>query len=135
MDLDTRFTTYSSYLGNLLGTPRAFFVALLFVISWVTLGPLFSFSDTWQLVVNSTTNIMEFLILFLIQNTQNRDNAAIQIKLDELIRTHKAAHKALLDIESLTEEQLDKIREQYTELAKLARKELGDGKLPNPEQE
>jgi len=132
MNLDKRFTTYSDYLSDVVGSPRTFFLAVALVSGWLAIGPFFGFSDTWQLVINSFTNTMEFLMLFLIQNTQNRDNSAMQIKVDELIRANKAAHNALLDIESLTETQLIKIREQYTELAKLARRELGEGRLPSP---
>lgn len=135
MNLDKKFARYSSFLSSKLGTPRAFFIAMFFVISWVSLGPLFNFSDTWQLVINSVTNIGEFLMLFLIQNTQNRDAAALQIKLDELIRSNRSAHNALLDIESLTETQLEIIRQQYIDLARLARKKLGNGQLPDPDEE
>lgn len=133
MNLDTRFTRYATFLADILGTPRAFFVAILAILLWLCVGPFVGFSDTWQLVINSVMNTLEFLMLFLIQNTQNRDGAAIQIKLDELIRTHKSAHNALLDIEGLTEEQLNIIRDQYTELARQARKELGENRLPKPE--
>jgi low affinity Fe/Cu permease len=88
---------------------------------WIVSGPLFGYSDTWQLVINTGTTIITFLMVFLIQNTQNRDTAAMQIKLDELIRVSRAAHNALLDLEELDEEQLDRIRRTYGRLAEKAR--------------
>ena len=94
---------------------------------WVVTGPLFGFSDTWQLVINTGTTIITFLMVFLIQNTQNRDTEAIQIKLDELIRATKGAHNALLDLEELEEEALDAFRQKYRALANQAREELGRG--------
>ena len=87
-------------------------------------GPLFDFSDTWQLIINTGTTIVTFLMVFLIQNTQNRDAEAIHVKLDELIRANKTAHNALLDLEDLEEEELDRIREDYEKLAAEARGEL-----------
>ena len=94
---------------------------------WIITGPLFRFSDTWQLVINTGTTIITFLMVFLIQNTQNRDTAAIQIKLDELIRVTKGAHNALLDLEELEEEALDSFRQKYQALASLARMDLDRG--------
>jgi low affinity Fe/Cu permease len=94
------------------------------LLLWAAAGPVFGFSDTWQLVINTGTTIVTFLMVFLIQNTQNRDSEAIQVKLDELIRANKAAHNALLDIEDLEEAELDKIRSDYEELAARARNEL-----------
>jgi low affinity Fe/Cu permease len=90
-------------------------------------GPLFSFSDTWQLVINTSTTIITFLMVFLIQNTQNRDTEAIQVKLDELIRATQGAHNALLDLEELEEETLETFRTKYQTLAKVAREELSQG--------
>ena len=90
-------------------------------------GPLFGFSDTWQLVINTGTTIITFLMVFLIQNSQNRDTKAIQIKLDELIRTTQGAHNALLDLEELNEESLDAFRTKYEALAAAARKGLLTG--------
>jgi low affinity Fe/Cu permease len=91
---------------------------------WVVTGPLFGFSDTWQLVINTGTTIITFLMVFLIQNTQNRDTEAIQIKLDELIRATQGAHNALLDLEELEEENLDAFKVKYQALAAAARSEL-----------
>jgi len=94
---------------------------------WIVTGPIFSFSDTWQLVINTGTTIITFLMVFLIQNTQNRDTEAIQIKLDELIRATNGAHNALLDLEELEDEALDAFRRKYQVLAASAREQLGLG--------
>lgn len=110
-----------------MGHPAAFAVAILIVVGWAALGPIFHFSDSWQLVINTGTTIVTFLMVFLIQNTQNRDSDAIQVKLDELIRTSKA-HNVLLDLEELSQEDLDRVKKRYEELAEKARKELKTGK-------
>jgi low affinity Fe/Cu permease len=94
------------------------------VLAWIVTGPIFAFSDTWQLVINTGTTIITFLMVFLIQNTQNRDSEALQVKLDELIRAHDGAHNALLDLEELEDKELDRIRLNYSGLAKKAREEL-----------
>jgi low affinity Fe/Cu permease len=94
------------------------------VLAWIITGPIFAFSDTWQLVINTGTTIITFLMVFLIQNTQNRDSEALQVKLDELIRAHDGAHNALLDLEELEDKELDRIRLNYSALAKKAREEL-----------
>lgn len=109
------------------GRPSTFFLALLVIAVWVVTGPIFGFSDTWQLVINTGTTIVTFLMVFLIQNSQNRDTEAIQIKLDELIRATKGAHNALLDLEELNEESLDVFRRKYEALAADARKALSEG--------
>jgi low affinity Fe/Cu permease len=110
-----------------MGRPVAFGLALSAVVVWLVTGPLFGFSDTWQLVINTGTTIVTFLMVFLIQHTQNRDAEAIQIKLDELLRVSEGAHNALLDLEELEERDLDVIRAQYTRLAEHARHELERG--------
>jgi low affinity Fe/Cu permease len=97
------------------------------IAAWVVTGPVFGFSDTWQLVINTSTTIVTFLMVFLIQNTQNRDTQAIQVKLDELIRATQGAHNALLDLEELEEETLDAFRLRYQSLAHAARTELEGG--------
>ena len=97
------------------------------IVVWATTGPLFGFSDTWQLVINTGTTIITFLMVFLIQNTQNRDSEAMQIKLDELIRAIDGAHNALLDLEELTQQDLDRIRDRYEALAARAREKLRQG--------
>jgi low affinity Fe/Cu permease len=94
-------------------TPLSFLGAVLVIVGWLMSGPLFGFSDTWQLVINTGTTIVTFLMVFLIQNTQNRDSVAMQLKLDELIRAVQGAHDALLDVEELTEHDLERIRAHY----------------------
>jgi len=93
------FTRFANHASQATGHPSAFVIAAVVVAVWAITGPLFKFSDTWQLVINTGTTIITFLMVFLIQNTQNRDSAAIHLKLDELIRSHKQAHNSLLDLE------------------------------------
>ena len=112
-----------------MGHPLAFVLAVLIILGWGLTGPAFGFSDTWQLVINTATTIVTFLMVFLIQNTQNRESVAIQLKLDELIRTQPGAHNALLDLEELTEDDLDRLRAVYEELAQQAREQLRRGVL------
>ena len=101
--------------------------AVLVVLIWAATGPIFGFSDTWQLVINTGTTIVTFLMVFLIQNTQNRDSVAVQVKLDELIRSDGDAHNALMDLEELTEEELTVIQDKYEKLARDARARLQRG--------
>ena len=110
------------------GKPAAFIIAAAVIVIWAATGPLFHYSDTWQLVINTGTTIVTFLMVFLIQNTQNRDTQALQVKLDEVIRALDGAHNALLNLEDLTDEELDSIRQDYTALAAKARKDLARGK-------
>ena len=124
-----RFGSLARGISTLVGRPAAFAVALLAVLLWGASGPLFHFSDTWQLVINTSTTIITFLMVFVIQNTQNRDTAAIQIKLDELIRATQGAHNAILDLEQLDEEQLASYLKRYEGLAAAARERLLSGKL------
>jgi low affinity Fe/Cu permease len=109
------------------GRPSTFALALAVILVWIITGPLFGFSDTWQLVINTGTTIITFLMVFLIQNTQNRDTQAIQLKLDELIRATQGAHNALLDLEELDERTLDAFRRRYEALASEARLRQGQG--------
>src|SRR4029077_14406956 len=106
----------------------AFGLACLVLVVWAVSGPLFHFSDTWQLVINTGTTIVTFLMVFLIQHTQNRDSEAVQLKLDELLRATRGAHTALLDIEELSDAELDEIKRCYAELARRAVKDLREGK-------
>ena len=122
----TRFAKWTAYAA---GRPATFALAFGVILVWAVTGPLFGFSDTWQLVINTGTTIITFLMVFLIQNTQNRDTEALQIKLDELIRVTEGAHIALLDLEELDEKQLDRIRDRYEELAKKARESLKRGEV------
>ncbi len=103
-------------VSNLMGQPRAFVFSLAIILTWALTGPLFGFSDTWQLVINTGTTIVTFLMVFLIQNTQNRDARAMQLKLDELLSATKGARSALVDLEELTDEQLDELQDQFRKL-------------------
>lgn len=116
------FTRFAKWTACQTGKPITFISAVLIVLIWGITGPLFQFSDTWQLVINTGTTIVTFLMVFLIQNTQNRDTEALQIKLDELIRAVKGARKEMLDLEELDEKDLDKIRDEFLEIAKKSRK-------------
>ena len=115
------FSAFAKAASRFSGRPRTFVLALSVVLVWGMTGPIFGFSDTWQLVINTGTTIVTFLMVFLIQNTQNRDTEAMQIKLDELIRATQGAHNALLDLEELEEEELDAFRRKYEALAASAR--------------
>ena len=121
------FTRFAKWTARVTGRPATFGIAVAVIVVWAVTGPLFGFSDTWQLVINTGTTIVTLLMVFLIQNTQNRDSEAIQVKLDELIRCMEGAHVALLDLEELEEEQLDRIRGRYEKLAELAREKLERG--------
>ncbi len=122
------FSTFAKKASNYAGKPATFMVAVSIIIVWALCGPLFGFNDTWQLVINTSTTIVTFLMVFLIQNTQNRDSEAIQIKLDELIRATKGAHTALLDLEELDDKHLARIKQCYEEIATQSRAELKKGK-------
>ena len=122
------FTRIAKWASHASGRPLTFVFAVTIILVWLVTGPLFNFSDTWQLVINTGTTIITFLMVFLIQNTQNRDQEALQIKLDELLRAVEGAHNALIDLEDLDEEQLDEIRENYVKLAKQARAAMKRGK-------
>jgi len=124
-----RFSDFARRLAMWTGRPCAFLAASTAVVLWAASGPLFGFSDTWQLVINTSTTIITFLMVFLIQNTQNRDTEAMQIKLDELIRATQGAHNALLNLEHLEDEELDRYRRHYAALARVARKKLRAGEL------
>jgi low affinity Fe/Cu permease len=121
------FTRYSKKAAQFTGRPVAFGIAAGFIVTWLLSGPILGFSETWQLIVNTATTIITFLMVFLIQNTQNRDTAAIQIKLDELIRVTKG-HNALMDLEELDEKELERFRRKYEKLAADARKKMDDGR-------
>ncbi|MGO8881456.1 MAG: low affinity iron permease family protein [Desulfomonilaceae bacterium] len=125
----SRFTRFAKWTARATGHPSAFVGAFLVIVTWVITGPIFGFSDTWQLVINTGTTIVTFLMVFLIQNTQNRDSEAIHIKLDELIRVMEDAHNGLLNLEELDEKELDLIRINYVKLAEEARKALHKGKV------
>lgn len=123
------FARFSKWTARATGRPATFTGAIIVILVWALAGPLFGFSDTWQLVINTGTTIVTFLMVFLIQNTQNRDSEAIQVKLDELIRAVAGAHNALLDLEELEERDLDRIRASYERLAERARAGLREGRM------
>ena len=117
------FPSFARSMANASGKPATFVIAVLVIIVWAVTGPIFGYSDTWQLVINTGTTIMTFLMVFIIQNTQNRDTQALQLKLDELIRVTKGAHNLMLDLEQLDDEHLERLRQVYEKLANQARGE------------
>jgi low affinity Fe/Cu permease len=127
------FGRFATGTARAMGHPLAFLLAMLIIVGWAITGPFFRFSDTWQLVINTSTTIVTFLMVFLIQNTQNRDSAAVQLKLDELIRAKQGAHNSLLDLEELEEGDLERLRVVYEELARRAREHGASGLLESLE--
>lgn len=127
------FTRFAKKISQVTGRPVTFVLATGAIVLWLVSGPVFGFSESWQLVVNTGTTIITFLMVFIVQNTQNRDTAAMQVKLDELIRVTKHAHKALLDIEELDQDELDRFHEKYEKLASRGRKHLQEGQIPDPD--
>jgi low affinity Fe/Cu permease len=123
------FGRFAQGAARAMGHPLAFVLAVLIILGWAVTGPFFGFSDTWQLVINTSTTIVTFLMVFLIQNTQNRESAAVQLKLDELIRAQQGAHNALLDLEELGEADLNHLRASYEALALRARADRQQGLL------
>ena len=121
------FTWFAHSIARWSGKPATFLIALALIVFWAVTGPLFGFSDTWQLVVNTATTIVTFLMVFLIQNTQTRDGTAVQLKLDELIRAIEGAHNGLLDLEELSDEDLARLRAHFEALARVSREDLQRG--------
>jgi low affinity Fe/Cu permease len=121
------YSGFAKSASRFCGKPRTFILALAVIAVWIVTGPIFHYSDTWQLVINTGTTIITFLMVFLIQNTQNRDTEAIQVKLDELIRATQGAHNALMDLEELEEDSLGAFRQRYEALAAKARGQLDRG--------
>ena len=118
------FLKFSKTVSRIAGTPYTFSIALAVIVVWAVTGPVFGFSDTWQLIINTSTTIITFLMVFLIQNTQNRDAEALQLKLDELIRAVKGADDSLMDVEEMKEDELAQIHRRYTDIADRASEEL-----------
>ena len=110
------FRRFAHAAAHQVGTPKAFFLALAIIVTWAVTGPLFHFSDTWQLVINTGTTIVTFLMVFLIQNTQNRDSMTLQLKLDELIRAVKSARNELVRIEDMSDQELEALHQQFLDL-------------------
>jgi low affinity Fe/Cu permease len=123
----SRFSRIAKWTSRMAGRPTTFAIAVAVIVAWAATGPLFGFNDAWQLVINTSTTILTFLMVFLIQSTQNREAEAVQVKLDELLRATQGAHNALLDLEELEIDDLDRIRADYTKLAKRAREDLRKG--------
>lgn len=117
------FTRFAKWAAHWTGQPIAFLLAADVILVWILSGPIFGFSDTWQLVINTGTTVITFLMVFLIQNTQNRDTKALQLKLDELIFVMAKANNSLLDLEEMDEKELDKVRDRYEGMAAQARKD------------
>ncbi len=111
--MQEQFRKFSQKTSDVVGSPWAFIVAVVIILVWAVTGPIFSFSDTWQLIINTGTTIVTFLMVFLIQNTQNRDAKAIHLKLDELIRAVEHARNNLVDLEDLSDEELEKLQDQF----------------------
>ena len=123
-----KFGMVARHVAAASGQPATFLVAFGIIILWAVTGPIFKFNDTWQLVINTSTTIVTFLMVFLIQNTQNRDAEAVQIKLDEIIRAIGDAENGLMSLEDKSQEELDEIKQQYMELAKIADAEIKERK-------
>ena len=121
------FSNVAQWTAKQSGRAHTFVGALLVIALWAATGPAFGFSDTWQLIINTGTTIITFLMVFLIQNTQNRDTQAVQLKLDELIRCNQDARNRLFTLEDLTEEELDRVKTQFAKLAKMAPAEAREG--------
>lgn len=135
MSVSSFYSSVARIVARIAGRPSTFVVALATILLWIASGPFFEFSDTWQLVINTATTIVTFLMVFLIQSTQNRDTEAIHLKLDELIRVTQGAHNRMLDLEENEEQQLDELRKKYEELARQAREasERGETDTDAPE--
>ena len=115
------FTVFAKSIATIAGKPATFTICVLAIVVWALAGPIFGYSDSWQLIINTGTTIITFLMVFLIQNTQNRDSQSLHLKLDELIRVTKGAHNRLLDLEELDDEQLERLRLVYERLGQKAR--------------
>ena len=124
----SRFTRFAKATSRVTGRPVAFILAVGVILTWLVTGPVFRYSDTWQLVINTGTTVVTFLMVFLIQNTQYRDAEAVQVKLDELLRATAGPHNALLDLEELEARELDQILAGYARLAEGARASLRQGR-------
>jgi low affinity Fe/Cu permease len=120
MSLGESFSRFAKWTAKTCGHPSTFGLAVVVILAWAVTGPIFHFSDTWQLVINTATTIVTFLMVFLIQNTQNRDAIAMQLKLDELIRAMRGAENSVLSLEDMTEEDLEQLKAHYYELAERA---------------
>ena len=132
MSTNSWFAKMAQKAAKVTGSSPAFLTVCLLTLLWLASGPLFRWSDTWQLVINTISNIVAMLMLFLIQNTQNRESAALQLKADELLRAMRGAQNAFINLEELSEEDLIIIKERYAKLAELARAKTGIHSTPDP---
>jgi low affinity Fe/Cu permease len=132
MSLSESFTRFAKWTARTSGHAGTFGLALGIILLWALTGPLFHFSDTWQLVINTATTVITFLMVFLIQNTQNRDAVAMQLKLDELIRAMRGAKNSVLSLEEMTEEELEQLKAHYYDLAERAQGHKGGQKKRTP---
>ena len=121
------FRKFAHWTAALVGSAWAFIIAVVIIVAWAVSGPIFGFSDTWQLVINTGTTIVTFLMVFLIQNTQNRDAKAIHLKLDELIKAVKGARNDLVDLEDLSDEELERLQQEFRRLRERQGKVSGNG--------
>ena len=117
------FRIFSEWVARIVGSPASFLIALLVVVGWAVTGPMFHYSDTWQLVINTATTVVTFLMVFLIQNTQNRDTRAIHLKLDELLRGVEGARTSLVDLEKMSDEELERLQKQFERLRGFAERQ------------
>jgi low affinity Fe/Cu permease len=124
MSVASSFTRFAKWVAKTAGHPSTFILAVAVILVWAATGPIFHFSDTWQLFINTGTTIITFLMVFLIQNTQNRDGTAVQLKLDEIIRALRGAHNAVLSLEEMSEKELEELKAEYLRLADQARAQL-----------
>src|SRR5688500_13905839 len=127
MSASDAFSRFARWISHASGRPTTFALALLIVLFWAITGPIFGFSDTWQLVINTATTIVTFLMVFLIQNTQNRDAVAMQLKLDELIRAVDGARNRMIDLEECTDEELAHLQEAFRRLKRRTEQAAGNG--------
>lgn len=123
------FSRFASGTAQVVGHPMVFFAAVVLLLVWALSGPYFHYSDTWQLIINTSTTIVTFLVVFLIQNTQNRDAKALHLKLDELIRSHHPANDDLIDIQKLSDEELDALEERYRKIREECEARRGGRKI------
>ncbi len=126
--MNEAFRKFAHGVSRVVGSSKAFVVAIVLILSWITTGPIFKFSNTWQLFINTLTTIVTFLMVFIIQNTQSRETKATQLKLDELIKAVKGARNQLVDLEDLSDEELDRLQEEFVRL----REKSQSKSKPNP---
>ncbi len=123
---EATFHNMAKGTSTAVGRPKSFFIAVAVIVVWALTGPLFHFSDTWHLIINTGTTIVTFLMVFLIQNTQNRDSKALHLKLDELLRANRAARNTLVDLENMSDDELQELQDEFTRLREIACEEVSE---------